>query len=679
MPAPRLHRPLERPLVATLALVLAVACDRAPTPPPSAAPSATPGTGDAADARGHTAPTERTVAANAAVAAALPLDDQQDFQDARRGLVASDPDVDVTAPDGRPIWRTQDYAFVQGDAPASVNPSLWRQAKLNGIHGLFEVAPGVHQVRGYDLANMTIVTGRTGWIVVDPLGSRETAAAALALARRHLGEHPIRAIVFTHSHVDHFGGIDGVLPDAAARAGVRIIAPKGFIEEATSENVLAGLGMGRRAMYMYGMPLARSPRGHVDTGLGKQPSRGGLSIAEPTDLVDRTPQPMDVDGVPFVFQYTPASEAPAELTFYLPEAKAFCAAEIATHTMHNLYTLRGAKVRDALRWSGYLQEALDLFPEAEVVFASHHWPVWDPPRVRAFLEQQRDMYRYIHDQTLRLANGGATPLEIAEQIDLPASLRTGFATRDYYGTVRQNARAVYQNYFGWYDGNPANLNPLPPADAATRYVAAMGGAPAVIARAREAFDAGDYRWAATLLNHVVFADPDNVEARERLAATYDQLGYQAESGPWRDEYLTGALELRHGVQGTAATPAEAANLLLHLPLADFFASLAARIVGPKADGADTTLNLTFTDLGQTWVLSLKNAVLHAAQRDPDPDANATVTLTRPFLVRLVTGQSGLRELVFSDELQVDGSRMALLSFLMLLERPPDEAFPIVTP
>jgi alkyl sulfatase BDS1-like metallo-beta-lactamase superfamily hydrolase len=638
-----------------------------------------PASGDAADARGHTAPTPRTAAANAAVAEALPLGDQQDFADARRGLVASDPQVEITGPDGQVIWRTQDYAFVDGDAPASVNPSLWRQAKLNGIHGLFEVAPGVYQVRGYDLANMTIVVGETGWIVVDPLGCRETAAAALALARRHLGERPIRAVVFTHSHVDHFGGIAAVLPDAASRAGVRIVAPKGFIEEATSENVLAGLGMGRRAMYMYGMPLPRSPRGHVDTGLGKQPSRGSISIAEPTDLIDRTPQHMDLDGVPFVFQYAPASEAPAELTFYLPKAKAFCAAEIATHTMHNLYTLRGAKVRDALRWSDYLQEALDLFPDAEVVFASHHWPVWDPPRVRAFLEQQRDMYRYIHDQTLRLANAGATPLEIAEQIELPASLRTGFATRDYYGTVRQNARAVYQNYFGWYDGNPANLNPLPPVEAAARYVDAMGGAAAVIEKARAAFDAGDYRWAATLLNHVVFADPDNTEARERLAATYDQLGYQAESGPWRDEYLTGALELRHGVQGKAPAPAEAADLLLHLPLPDFFASLAARIVGPKAEGADTTLNLTFTDLDQTWVLSLRNAVLHAAQRPADPNANATVRLTRPFLVRLVTGQSGLRELVFSDELEVEGSRMALLSFLMLLERPSSDAFPIVTP
>ncbi|HEV7731966.1 MAG TPA: alkyl sulfatase dimerization domain-containing protein [Candidatus Binatia bacterium] len=649
-------------------LVLAAACDRPQAPP----------TASDADAQGHTAPSQRTAAANSAVAESLPLADQQDFEDARRGLVASDPDVEITDANGRRVWNTTDYDFVTGDPPASVNPSLWRQAKLNGLHGLFEVAPGIHQVRGYDLANMTIIAGTTGWIVVDPLGSRETAAAALALARRQLGTQPIRAVIFTHSHVDHFGGIDGVLPDAAARAGVRIIAPKGFIEEATSENVLAGLAMGRRATFMYGMPLARSPRGHVDTGLGKGPSRGALSITEPTELVDHTPQPMDIDGVPFVFQYVPGSEAPAELTFYLPDAKAFCAAEITSHTLHNLYTLRGAKVRDALRWSAYIDEAITLFPDAEIVFASHHWPVWDRVRVRTYLEQQRDTYRYLHDQTLRLANGGATPQEIAEQLELPPSLRNVFASRGYYGTVRHNAKAVYQNYFGWYDGNPANLDPLPPTESSTRYVEAMGGADAVIRRAAEAAGRGEYRWAATLLNHVVFADPKNTGAREQLAATYDQLGYQAESGPWRDEYLTGAFELRHGVQPSAATPAAAADLLLHLPLQDFFASLAARVDGPAADGKDTIINMTFSDLGETWVLSLQNAVLHASKRAPDPNASATVTLSRPFLVRLITGQSSLRELVFSDELQVDGSRMALLSLLMLLERP-SEPFAIVTP
>jgi alkyl sulfatase BDS1-like metallo-beta-lactamase superfamily hydrolase len=592
--------------------------------------------------------------------------------------VGGDAELVVTAPDGRRIWDTRDYAFVAGEPPPSVNPSLWRQARLNGVHGLFEVAPGVHQVRGYDLANMTVVAGRTGWILVDPLGSAETAAAALALVRRELGARPIVAVIFTHSHVDHFGGIDGVLPDAASRAGVRIVAPKGFLEEATSENVLAGLAMGRRAVFMYGMPLARDERGHVDTGLGKEPSRGAVSILAPTDVVDRTPQPMDIDGVRFVFQNAPASEAPAELTFYLPDAKAFCGAEIVSHTMHNLYTLRGAKVRDALRWSRYIDEAIGLFPDMEVVFASHHWPIWGNARALGYLKQQRDTYRYLHDQSLRLANGGLGPREIAERLEMPASLRTAFPSRGYYGTVRQNAKAVYQHYFGWYDGNPAHLDPLPPVEESTRYVEAMGGAAAVKRLAQAAFDRGDYRWTATLLNHAVFADPDDAEAKERLAATYDQLGYQQESGPWRDVYLTGAFELRHGPQPSPATPASGANLMMNLSLEDFFAALAARLKGPEADGKDTRLNLVFTDLGETWVLWLENAVLHAARRDADPSAAATVRLTRPLLVRLVTGQAGLRELVFSDELDVDGSRLGLLSVLMLLERP-GGPFPLVTP
>ncbi len=658
--------------VVALCLALVFACAREQAPSPGA------GAPEGADAQGHTAPTADTVAANAAVAAALPLDDPQDFEDARRGLVASDPEVVALANDGRKVWDTRDYAFVAGEAPASVNPSLWRQARLNGLHGLFEVVPGVHQVRGYDLANLTLIQGRTGWILVDPLGSRETADAALAFAKRHLGARPIVALIFTHSHIDHFGGSEAVLSDPDASPDLRIVAPRGFVEEATSENVLAGVAMGRRAVFMYGMPLARTPRGHVDTGLGKEPARGAVSIAEPTDLVDRTPQPMEIDGVRFVFQYVPASEAPAELTFYLPDAKAFCGAEIVSHTLHNLYTLRGAKVRDALLWSGYIDEALRIFPEAEVVFASHHWPVWGRERVVTWLEQQRDTYRYLHDQTLRLANAGLTPQEIAEQLELPASLRGAFASRGYYGTVRHDAKAVYQNYFGWYDGNPAHLDPLPPALAGRRYVEAMGGAAAVRERAREAFASGEYRWVAMLLDHLVFADPDDAAARELLAAAYDQLGYQAESGPWRDEYLTAAFELRHGVQASPVTLAAAGGLLRHLPLDDFFASLAVRIDGTKADGRATKLNLVFTDLGESWVLSLENAVLHHRRGGPDPGAAATVRLTRELLVRLVTGQAGLRELVFSDELSVEGSRLELLGFLMLLDRP-EGPFPIVTP
>jgi alkyl sulfatase BDS1-like metallo-beta-lactamase superfamily hydrolase len=659
-----------RPALLVLA-VAGIACEPA-APPPA------PG----ADAAGHSAPTARTAAANAAAGRELALDDPTDFANARRGLVASDPEVEVRGAAGQRVWSTSDYAFVEGQPPPSVHPSLWRQARLNGIHGLFEVTEGVYQVRGYDLSNMTLIEGRTGWIVVDPLTSVETARAALALARRHLaekGDRPVSAVIFTHSHIDHFGGVDAVLPeDEAARAALRIVAPRDFMHEATSENVIAGVGMARRAAYMYGMPLARSPRGHVDTGLGKEPARGRISLAAPTDLVDRTPQPMEIDGVRFVFQHVPHSEAPAELTFYLPDAKAFCGAEIVSHTMHNLYTLRGAKVRDALLWSAYIDEALRLFGEAEVAFASHHWPTWGNAEVVAYLKRQRDTYKYVHDQTLRLANDGATPREIAEQLELPASLRPSFANRGYYGTVRHNAKAVYQWYFGWYDGNPAHLDPLPPVEAGTRYVEAMGGTDAVLQKAEDAFARGELRWAATLLDHLVFAEPERREARALLARVYDQLGYRAESGPWRDVYLTGAWELRHGAFEGGVDLAAAIGLMRRVPLARFFESMATRIVGPDAEGRDTVVNFVFTDLDETYVLHLENAVLHHRRGEADPEADATVRLTQDFFLRLALRQLGLREAIFSDDLDVEGSRLELLRFFSLVEAP-DPDFPIVTP
>lgn len=609
----------------------------------------------------------------------LPLADAQDFEDARRGFVGTDEPLLIPGPDGKPAWDATAYGFLAGDAPPTVNPSLWRQARLNALHGLFEVVPGIHQVRGYDVSNMTLIEGRTGWIVVDPLTTRETAAAALALARRHLGSKAVSAVIFTHSHADHFGGVDGVLPgDAAARDRIPVIAPAGFMEEATSENVLAGVAMGRRALYMYGMSLPRSPQGHVDTGLGKGVPRGTIGIRTPTVLVERTPQELEIDGVRFVFQYTPESEAPAELTFYLPALKAWCGAEIVSHTQHNLYTLRGAKVRNARKWSGYIDEAITRFGDMEVAFASHHWPVWGNARAIDYLVAQRDTYAYVHDQTLRLANQGYTSREIAEQLDLPSTLRTRFASRGYYGTVRHNSKAVYQAYFGWYDGNPANLDPWPPEDAGARYVEAMGGADAVLQKARAAHAAGDDRWAATLLDHLVFAEPGNDAARALLAETYDQLGYRAESAPWRDVYLTAAHELRNGIQGTAIDPRRAAGLLGNTPVERFLDSMAVRLDGPAADGKRMTFNFVFTDVGETHVVELVNAVLHHRRAEPLADADATVRLTRDLLVRLGTGEAGLKDVVMSEALEVEGSRLKLLSFLSLLDKP-DGQFAIVTP
>ncbi len=623
--------------------------------------------------------TSFTTALQAAVAARLPLTQPQDFEDVRRGLIGREENLVIRSAEGKPIWDVAQYAFEQGEAPASVNPSLWRQALLNREHGLFQVAEGIYQVRGYDIANLSLIRSRSGWIVVDPLTARETAAAAMALARKHLGDLRIVAIVFTHSHIDHFGGVAAVLPeDAAARAQVQILAPRGFMEEATSENVLAGMAMGRRASFMYGTHLPRHPQGHVDSGLGKSPAVGEISIAEPTDLIERSGEERTIDGVRFVFQYTPDSEAPAELTFYLPEAKAFCAAEVATHNMHNLYTLRGAKVRDALKWSGYLDDAIERFPDQEVVFASHHWPVWGNVRALDFLKSQRDTYKYIHDQTLRLANAGLTAQEIAEELQMPESLDTAFASRGYYGTLRHNSKAVYQNYFGWFDGNPANLDPLPPVPAAAKYVEAMGGAAAVLAKGQAAYDAGEYRWAATLLNHLVFLQPNDKAARELLARTYEQLGYQAESGPWRDFYLTGAVELRNGPGGSSLRLASATAILQHMPAARFFDSMAVRVIGPKAQGKKMSFNFVFTDIGESHRVILENGVLHHKQKDPDPSADATVRISKALLVRLATKQAGLKETIFSDELSVEGSRLTLLSFFSLLDDP-DGNFAIVTP
>ena len=632
-----------------------------------------------ADRQGHSAPSSFTVEANAAIAASLPLDDPQDLRDAQRGFIASTEDLVVTDANGREVWNLPEYAFIRGEAPGSVNPSLWRQASLNNLHGLFKVADRVHQVRGYDLSNMSIIEGESGWIIVDPLTSRETAAAALALAREHLGDKPIVAVIFTHSHIDHFGGIFGVITEQQYRDGeVRIIAPEGFLGEATSENIIAGIAMGRRAIYMYGRDLARSERGHVGSGLGKGPAFGPFGIVEPTEIIDSTPQEKTIDGLTFVFQNAPASEAPAELTFGVPELGVYCGAEIATRTMHNLYTLRGTKIRDALKWSGYIDEMIELSEGAEVYFASHHWPVWGRERIVSYLEQQRDTYKFIHDQTVRLFNEGFTPREIAERLELPAALRDGFANRGYYGTVKHNAKAVYQGYLGWYDANPANLDSLPPVEAGRRYVELAGGADAMLQKARDAYERGDYRWTAEMLSHLVFAQPDNAAAKSLLANTYDQLGYQAESGPWRDVYLAAAYELRHGVPSEMVDIATMGEVLRRTPVDKFFQSLSVRLDAEKAEGVDMSVAVTFTDLQQSYLLSVRNSVMHHRETAAPVAANASLLLTRELFVRMLTRDAGLRETLTSDELEVEGSVLDLVRFFRLFSNP-DGLFNIVTP
>jgi alkyl sulfatase BDS1-like metallo-beta-lactamase superfamily hydrolase len=628
---------------------------------------------------GHTAPTEFTKKANQAVRDSLPLDDPQDFEDARRGLIATDPKMTAKRENGGVVWDMSRYDFIQGEAPDSVNPSLWRQAQLNNIHGLFEVTNGVYQVRAYDLANLTIIVGKTGWIIVDPLTTKETTAAAINFAKQHLEAKPVVAIIHTHSHIDHFGGVLAITSAEEVEAGtVQIIAPDGYMTEAVSEMIIAGPAMGRRAQYMYGRGLALSERGHVDTGLGKAPAAGSISILIPTDIIDHTPQEMEIDGIRFVFQNAPESEAPAELTFYLPDLKAYCGAEIISKNMHNVYTLRGTKARDALKWSNYIDEAIDLFGDAEVYFGTHHWPVWDNARVVEFLKKQRDIYKYIHDQTLKMANSGLTPREIAEQMTYPESLRTTFSNRGYYGTLQHNAKAVYTYYFGWYDGNPATLNPLPPEDSGKRYVKYMGGADAMLKNAQVSFDEGDYRWVAEVLNHLVFAEPENEKAKELLAKAYDQLGYQSESGPWRDVYLSAAKELRHGTPAAQSRMGAAIDMMRHIPIPKFFDAMCVRLDGAKADGKNMVVNMTFTDKQETYVLTLENSTLHHKKSDPNPRANATLTLPYELFLKIFSGQMTMPDAVATGDVNLDGNLDELVEFFGLLTQP-QGFFNIVTP
>lgn len=632
-----------------------------------------------ADALGFTAPTSQTIEKNKAVAKELPLDDQQDFEDAKRGLIASAQDLKIMTEDGEVLRDAREFSFLQGSVPDSVNPSLWRQARLNNIIGLFEVTPGIWQVRGFDISDMTIIQGKTGWIIVDTLTTKETARAALDFARQHLKPQPIRAIIYTHSHIDHFGGVLGIVtPEQAASEKIRVIAPQGFMEESTSENIVAGTAMSRRAQYQFGMFLPSSERGYVDTGLGSDIPFGTYGILPPTDIVDHTPQEMILDGVRFVFQYTPGSEAPPEHAFYLPDFKAYCGAEILTHNMHNLYTLRGAKIRDAIKWSGYIDQAMNLFPDAEICFSSHHWPIWGKARIREFMEKQRDLYKYIHDQTMHLANTGYTPREISAQISLPETLAKEFYNRGYYGTLSHNSKAVYQHYLGWYDANPASLNPLPPQESAVKYVEYMGGADNVLKMAGKSFEEGEYQWVAEVLNHLVFAKPDNKKARALLAKTYDQLGYQAESGVWRSAYLTAAYELRHGAPKHPLNMSRVKEVLKETPPERFFDSLSVRLNGPKAEGRETTINVNFTDRQENFVLELKNAVLHYKKAPVDPAADVTLKITYDLFIRILIKEAGLKETIFSDDLNVNGSRLELVKFLGLLEQP-DNNFNIIEP
>ena len=610
--------------------------------------------------------TPSTQRAHASLAGALPVETGEDFADARRGFLGTIQDARIADAKGRVFWSMADFAW-QGDdqdCPPTVNPSLWRQARLNAVHGLFEVTPGVYQVRGFDLSNITFIEGERGYVVVDPLISAETAAAALDLMRQHRGDKPVTAVIYTHSHVDHYGGVRGVISDADIANGLRIIAPEGFLEAAVSENVLAGNAMGRRATYMYGSLLPRGPKGHVDAGLGKTVSLGSVSLVPPTESISTTGTRLTIDGVEILFQVTPDTEAPAEMNFFFPQFGALCMAENCSCHLHNIYTPRGAQVRDAKAWSYYIDEAIDLFAaDTKVLFASHHWPRWGADKAARFLKKQRDLYKYVHDQTLRMANHGLTPPEIGEALTLPPSLAREWYTRGYYGTLNHNAKAVYQRYLGWFDGNPANLHKLPPVDAGRRYVDLAGGAEALLAKARTAYDAGEFRWVAEIVNHLVFADPANTEARHLQADALEQLGYQAESGPWRGFYLTAAMELRNPRPPAVEPRQGAGGQIKALPPEQLLDSLSVRLNGEKAGEQVFAFNIVFEETGEAFLVRVENAVLHHYAGKTD-DSAATVRLSRDILARLVLAETTLDQAAVT----IDNDDGAFARFLALLDR-----------
>lgn len=615
--------------------------------------------------------------ANNAVSATLPLEDREDEDFATRGFIATWPEAQIRTADGRVAWDFTSYAGITGAAPDTVNPSLWRHAQLLTKHGLFKVSDRIFQVRGFDVSSMTIIVGDTGLILIDPLTSAEVAKAALTLARTAVGDKPVRAVIYTHSHADHFGGVRGVVEQADVDAGrVQIIAPEGFLEHAVGENIIAGAAMSRRATYQFGSGLAGGPTGSMTSGIGPAVSAGTVTLIAPTRTISRTGESMTIDGVQIEFQVTPGTEAPAEMNFYFPQFRALCLAENANVSMHNVLTPRGALVRDAKAWADYLTESQRRYGDrSDVMFTSHGWPRWGTARVSDFIGSHRDAYKYLHDQSVRLMNQGYNGAEIAERIALPPSLSRRWFNRGYYGTMSHNSKAVYQRYMGWYDGNPAHLQPLPQEEASRRYVSAMGGARRVIAEARKSIAKGEYRWAAELLDRVVFADPSNAQAKALLAEAETQLGYQAESAIWRNMYLSAARELREGV--TARGPqVTSPDFVRNTPTSMVLDLLAVRLDPAKAGEGRLTIALVFPERGERHLVTVESGVLIHETGVPDA-AQATVTMPRAlFLQALLAPQAG--GLAGNPAVRVEGDTAALGRFMGFFDAP-DPNFAIVTP
>lgn len=621
---------------------------------------------------------DATVAAQRNVAAQLPAEDGRDLDFADRGFIGTLSDPVITSKDGKPVWNLDAYDWMtDGTLPNTVNPSLWRHMGLLRKHGLFAVTDNIWQVRGFDVSNMTVIKGQTGWIIIDPLTSRDTAAAALRLVNEKLGTRPVAAVIYSHSHGDHFGGVRGIINEADVKAGkVAIIAPEHFLAETASENVMAGPAMGRRATFQFGSNLTPGPQGQMGSGIGRGIGGGDITLIPPTIDIRKTGELREVDGVTLEFQMVPQSEAPAEMNVYVPAARTFLAAEIATCTLHNILTPRGAKVRDTLGWAGFLNEAVNLYGDrSDIIVSSHCWPRFGQSEVKGWLSGQRDNYRYLHDQTVRMMNKGMTQAEIAEVLKAPPAIGDQWFNKGYYGTYSHNSKAIYQYYLGWYDAVPANLNPHPPEVRAANLVTAMGGAKKVLAEAKKAMKAGDYRWSSDLLNQLVFADPENVEGRALLADSYEQQGYQAESAIWRNMFLSGARDLREGMK--AGINAQSIDMISAIPTGLLLDSVSTRL-DPKIIGdAALALNFVISDRKETAKVTVGNSVMFSEMGRAHAAPAVTITGPRRLFLALLFLKMPAAQLQAAG-LKIDGDQAAIEKLQAALDPMPG-AFNIVEP
>ena len=626
--------------------------------------------------------TAQTKSVNDALYGQLPFTDKTDFMNAHKGFIAPLPSELIKGKQGNVVWDPQQYAFIkEGEkAPDTVNPSLWRQSQLINIGGLFQVTDGVYQIRNLDLSNMTIMEGKEGITVIDPLVSAETAKVGMDLYYKNRGKRPVVAVIYTHSHVDHYGGVRGVIDEADVKSGkVKVYAPAGFMKEAVSENIMAGNAMSRRASYMYGNLLKPDAKGQVGAGLGTTTSAGTVTLIEPTNYITHTGQKEVIDGLTYDFMMAPGSEAPSEMLWYVEEKGMIEAAEDVTHTLHNTYSLRGAKIRDPLAWSKYINDVIGRWGgKANIIIAQHHWPTWGNENVVKLMKSQRDMYRYINDQTLRMANQGLTRDEIAANFKLPSGLEKSWASRGYYGSVSHDVKATYVFYLGWFNGNPATLNELPPVDAAKKYVDYMGGADAIMQKAKTDYAQGNYRWVAQVTNNIVFADPSNKEARNLEADALEQMGYQAESGPWRNFYLTGAQELRNGVVKGATPNTASPDTVKAMSPEMFFDYLAVHINGEKAANAQAVFNVDLGADGGKYKLELENGVLNHSADAQASNADASITLNRATLNKIILKEESLKQAEEKGDVQISGNHAKLDEFLGYLDSF-DFWFNIVTP